>query len=676
MNEKKFSVKGIYASGMVLQQKAVNVIRGTGICGKTVVLQFNNKKYKAKVNYSGEWKIKFRTPAAGGPFTLNLFQDEESIVFDDVFVGEVWVLSGQSNAQLPMTRMRFTYPEEFLLPKNNHIRMITIPISYSFGMEKDSIENPQWLTASPETLGVMSGTGYFFAKKISEELGVPVGIINSSQGGSPVTSWMKESSLVKLGKDDYLKRLDFWKNAENVSSKISSMNENQSKWNDLINSKDEGLMNKWENLSFDQLDGEWKDCVLPGVFSDIKSAAVVWFKKEFTLTKEQALALNSKNRQIWMGTIIDADKVWINGSYCGETGYCYPPRRYPVGDGVLKEGKNTVTVRVQKNGPNPIVFYEEKKYCIFNDDAVVVPVALRNVEQRSDAKCTDENFIDLKGQWKCKTGCICENAPAGMFFEWEPTALYNAMLAPCFDQTIKGALWYQGESNAGGYGEYADLLEEMIYSWRKSFKNSKKDFPVVVMQLPNWSDGKIESVPDAGCWPQLREAQRDAVESTKNTALSVNIDAGEWNDLHPEKKRTGGTRAAMQALRIGYGVKFAAPAQVHSVDSSDDSWIVTFDTDGSGLNAYALNEQCVDFKKESDSVEGFTLVQKDNGKLVNVKGKLVSNKEVMICREDLPDSCKNADFAELRYLWEDNPFYINLYNKEKVPAAPFRVKLS
>lgn len=669
-----FRVKGIYGSGMVLQQKSVNLIRGTGTIGETVVLQFNGKKYKAKVNKCNEWKIKFKTPAAGGPFTLNLSHGSESIIFEDVFVGEVWLLSGQSNAQLPMARMRFTYPQEFLLPKNDNIRMITIPISYSFVERKDTIENPQWMAASPETLGDMSGTGYFFAKKLAEELGIPVGIINSSQGGSPITSWMSEESLKKLGKEDYLKKLEFVKNPENVKAKLAAVNESQTKWNELINSNDVGLKERWESVPFNQLDEEWKVCSIPGNFDEIKTAGVMWFKKEFELSKDQAAAFNEKNPQIWMGTIIDADKVWVNGSYCGETGYCYPPRRYPIEKGVLKEGKNTVTVRVQKNGGNPIVFYDEKQYCIFNEDAVVVPVAIRNVEQRKDSKFDENSYIDLKGQWKCKKGCSCENAPGGIFFEWEPTALYNAMLSPCMDHTIKGALWYQGESNAGGYGEYADLLEEMIYSWRKAFAYSKKDFPFVVMQLPNWSDGKQFDSPDALCWPQLREAQRDAVESTKNTALSVNIDAGEWNDLHPEKKYTGGTRAAMQALRIAYGCNIAAAPQVQTVDSGDDSWIVTFDIDGSNLSAYAMNNESVDFNKQCSIVEGFTLVTEDK-KLVSVKGKLVSNKEVMICREDLPAEYKSAVFKELRYLWEDNPFYINLYNGEKIPVCPFRIIL-
>lgn len=671
-----FSVKGIYASGMVLQQKSVSHITGTAIAGEVVVLSFREKSYKTKVNKKGLWSLSFKTLEAGGPFSLTITNGKESIIYKDVFVGEVWVLSGQSNAQLPMERMKYSYPADFKLPLNNNIRMITIPISYCYGKQKDTIENPQWLPASPETLGVMSGTGYFFAKKLSSELKVPVGIINASQGGSPITSWMSEKSLIKLQKKDYLKQLEQWKNPENVSNKIKSMNENQNAWNAQINSLDVGLKESWEKIDFSSLDDSWNDCKIPGFFDEIKTAGVIWFKKEFTLSKAQADELNSKKRQIWIGTIVDADKVWVNGSFCGETPYCYPPRRYPIADGVLKEGKNTITVRVQKNGGNPVIFYEEKPYCIFNEGAVVVPVALRNVELRNDEKSTAENYIDVSGDWKKKVGCSCENAPAGMFFEWEPTALYNAMLSPCLDYTINGGLWYQGESNAGKFGEYAELLHEMICSWRKDFKYAKKNFPFVVMQLPNWSDGRIPSIPDAGCWPQLREAQAKGVEITKNAALSVMIDGGEWNDLHPEKKETGGTRAALQALRIGYGKKVAAPAQVRSVDENQDSWIVTFDTNSSPLSAYKMDNQAADFKEKVDSVCGFALAKKGDGtSFVNIPGKLVSDCEVLISKDDIPEKAKNWDFGELRYLWEDNPFYVNLYNAEMIPACPFRIML-
>lgn len=671
-----FSVKGIYASGMVLQQNAKCHISGTGEPYQKVILEFRGKIYQTKVSKKGDWKIDFYSFEAGGPFTLKINHQNQEIKYDDVFSGEVWLLSGQSNAQLPMERMRYTYKNDFALPKNNNIRMITIPISYCFGNQKECVEKPLWQAASPETLGAMSGTGYFFAKHLSSELGVPVGIINASQGGSPIASWMSEKSLKKMKKTYLLEQAEKWKDANNIEEKQKDVAQKQAAWDSLIKNADVGLRESWQNIEAENLDASWSDCNIPGFFSQIENAGVMWFKKEFCLTKQQAQNLNAKKRFVWMGTIVDADKVWINGHFVGETTYCYPPRRYEIPDGILKEGKNTITVRVQKNGKNPIVFYEEKKYCIFSEDVVVVPVAIRNTEKRDDAFYSDENYIELSGSWKAKIGCEVECAPGGIFFEWQPTALYNSMISPCLDYTISGALWYQGESNAGGYVEYESLLKQMIHSWRHDFKYAKKCFPFVIVQLPNWSDGKVPKVKDAGSWPQMREIQAKVASDVKNTSLAVLIDGGEWNDLHPEKKETCGVRAANQALKIAYGKNISKAPEVVSVSESENEWLISFDTDGSKLCAYKMNGQVANFSAQSDEVYGFSLVsKKHSATLVDVKAKLVSESEVIISKKELAEYGNVNDFCEIRYLWEDNPFYVNLYNSENVPAVPFRVKL-
>ena len=185
-----FCVKGIYASGMVLQRNRVNCIYGVAPEQSSVILSFRGNEWTCTSAQDGCWKIEFNPGDAGGPFDLELKNGSETISYSDVWVGEVWLLSGQSNAQLPMERLKWSYPENFKLPKNNNIRMITIPISFSFDGEKDFIDSPKWIPASPETLGLMSGTGYFFAKNLSHALNVPVGIVNASQGGSPITAWV------------------------------------------------------------------------------------------------------------------------------------------------------------------------------------------------------------------------------------------------------------------------------------------------------------------------------------------------------------------------------------------------------------------------------------------------------------------------------------------------------
>ena len=433
-------VLGIYADGMVLQRNTTNCIFGEGAQGE-VSLSFRDTTAKATAQSDGRWKIEFNPGEAGGPFELKLACGKDTITFKDVWVGEVWINSGQSNAQLPMDRLRYSYPYEMRLTKDNNIRMITIPITYAYDGPKDTVDNPQWICASPETIEQMSGTGYFFASNLSKELGVPVGIINASQGGSPITSWMSEESLVKAGKTNFVDQLNKWREPDAVKNQIEKELRANTEWQKNLESTDTGLNEHWENLSFEDIadDSLWKTCFIPNNFFDLKESGVCWFKKEIELTQAELAGLTMPHEDIrlWLGVIVESDRVWVNGVYCGETPYCYPPRRYVIPQNVLHVGKNTITIRVVKNSSTPIRFYEDKIYAIFNS----------------------KNRLSLDGEWKKRVSCDVPNHPGMTFFEWQPTALYNTMLAPAFNYAVAGALWYQGESNTWNYYEYAELLQ-------------------------------------------------------------------------------------------------------------------------------------------------------------------------------------------------------------------------
>lgn len=685
-----FFTKGIYASGMVLQRNTTNCIFGKAAANAKVILTFREMQSETTADANGNWKIEYNPKDAGGPFQMKLESAGDTISFDNVYVGEVWVNSGQSNAQLPMERMRFSYPDEFALPENPNVRMTTVPITYNFEGEQDSIQNPTWVCASPSNLGGMSGTAYFFAKKLAQDLQMPVGIVNASQGGSPVEAWMSKKALAELNKD--LSQTETYENADNIASKKASVEEAQRKWDENLNANDKGFSEHWEKIPFAKIGSEWTDCTVPGYIEDFDSAGIVWIKKEITLTKEQVQHFNEKKTWLWFGTIIDADRVYVNGTQVGITYYSYPPRRYQVPAGILVEGANTITVRLQKNSKNGrIRLFEEKPYCLFTEDTKVTACVSRNVETHSAAyeKTTDTaEYIPLSGNWKMKPACTCGDAPATFFFEWVPTALYNAMLAPCFNYAVAGALWYQGESNAERYSEYKELLVKMIENWRQKFVYAPKNMPFVVMQLPNWSDGHGEdSAAVYSDWALLREAQAQAVSETANTALSVAIDAGEWNDLHPEKKRTGGTRAAEQALRIAYGKNYKAATEVLEVKNIKDEFLVTFNCKDTSLTALPVEgKACVgqgqsskgeQMSPDGAAVYGFSYLLEQGGKqtAVEASAELVDGNTVKVHQPEaaVGDGCK---ILELRYLWAQNPAPVNLYTKEMLPAAPFRVILS
>ena len=688
-----FKIKGIFGSGMVLQRNKINCIYGTAQVYSDVIMEFRGVTSITQADEDGNWKLEFSPGEAGGPFNMVVKSDNNKIEFNDVFVGEVWVNSGQSNAQLPMERMKFSYPEEFEQPRNDKIRMITIPINWSLDGEKDELPESiwesnadegtkaeglssgvHWECASPETIGGMSGLGYFFAKKLSKELDVPVGIINASQGGSPIASWLSRQALEELGdKEEYLKKIDEFLAPGKAEATQKEFAENQKKWGEELYGADKKP--DFSDSGWIASDEGWSDVTIPGNIP-VEKAGFVWFKKTVELTAEQIEHFNKYKTWLWLGTIVDADTAWVNGVQVGFTPYCYPPRRYLVPAGTLREGKNLIAVRVQKNSANgPIRFFTEKPYYLFTDNTFVAPCVCQNFEGRTESLYPlDGERIDLSGDWKMMTTVQLRDCPPQMFFEWLPTALYNSMLAPCFKHTVAGALWYQGESDAMHPAEYKAMLVKLIELWRHKFVYGAKDLPFVVVQLPNWSDGWNQDVVSKdGGWANLRQAQVDAAEIAGRTGIVVGIDSGEWNDLHPEKKKTTGSRAAQEALRIAYGKNYISPSpKADFCEFKKHKCIVHFDCGNSALIACAVNGMSADLNTEDKKgkVYGFSLLCKKKRveSVIEAEAKLISDNRIEVL---IPRGA--GDVLELRYLWADSPAPVNLYSRNQLPAVPFRV---
>lgn len=677
-----FSTKGINSSNMVLLQNSTNCIFGTAPAGSKVNLKFGEITAECTADNKNEWKLEFNPGAAKQGQNLVLECEGESsskIIFNNVAVGEVWICSGQSNMQLQMERLKYTYPDEFKKPENPYVRMITIPVTYAFDGPKDSINNPEWKMPSPETLSGMSGTAYFFANRLSQELGIPVGVITCCQGGTPITAWMNGESMHGIG--DYEKRIKQLKTPGFIEKIKGEEKAAQDAWNEKINSFDAGSEGKgFENKNYEEAEKNWKTCELPGEVDLIENGGIVWFKKKINLTAEQVKLFNEKGARIWMGTIRDADKVWINGTQVGVTYYVYPPRRYDIPDGILKEGENIITLRVQQNLHNrKMYFWPEKHYAIASRDTKVIPVAIRNVErvegiQPSDKPENNPAYIPLDGKWLCMATSQIEDAPAQVFLEYEPEALYNAMLSPCFNYAVRGALWYQGESNDQKAYEYKDLLCRMINLWREKFVFCPEEkMPFVVMQLPSWADDVLpETYPLQSNWAEIREAQKRAVSESENTALSVLIDGGEWNDLHPEKKLTGGTRSAERALTLVYGKPYPKLSAMEVVIPEKNMLRVLFDN--GRLEAYEISNGIVDFNKPCKEAYGFAVVTKSLfGKkaVLEVPAVIAEEDEIRLNLPVLPPFTK---VIEIRYLWANCPEYVNLYS-EGLPVVPGRICL-
>ncbi|REC79237.1 sialate O-acetylesterase [Chryseobacterium elymi] len=612
--EAKIKLPALVSDGMVLQRNQKLNVWGKADAGEKVEVKFLNKKYKTTADQSGNWKITLPEQKAGGPYTMTI----NEIILKDILIGDVWLASGQSNMELPMRRLTPLYANEIKNANNQNIRFFTVPQKYNFKSPQTELDGGKWEATNPQTILNFSGVAYFFAKELSQKNKVAVGIIHSSLGGSPIQAWMDENSLKKY--PEYLDEAKKWQNDDLIKSTESGEQALSKAWYAELDQSDIGLNQHWEN--FDLNDSDWKTMNIPGSWEDKEGSfeGSVWFRKEINLTKNQA----GKAAFLNLGRIKDADVTYINGTKVGNVTYEYPPRWYDIPAGVLREGKNVIAVRIS-NGSGKGQFITDKPYYLE----------------------IDGNKIDLKTEWKFKIGAkMGKMAPGTTFIRWKPTGLYNAMINPLINYSIKGAIWYQGESNTGKPKEYGDLLTTMITDWRNKW--NQKDLPFFTVQLANFMEPKTQ--PIESNWAELRDQQRQVSLKVPNTGLAVIIDIGEWNDIHPLNKKTVGDRLALQALKVADKKNIIADGPVYqSMKIEGNKIILSFKT---GTD---------DFENVSE-LKGFAIKGKD-GKYEWANAKIEGNNIIV-----WNDTISNP--VSVRYDWADNPDG-NLKNKTGLPASPF-----
>ena len=364
---------------------------------------------------------------------------------------------------------------------------------------------------------------------------------------------------------------------------------------------------------------------VPGYWANTGTGAVngaIWFRKTIDIPPAMA-GLPAK---LILGRIVDADSVFINGMFTGTTSYQYPPRKYKVAARALQPGRNTIAVRVISNSGNG-GFVLDKQYQLI----------------------CGKDTLSLEGSWKYKTGCIMPALKPQVSIRMKPGGLFNVMIAPLHNYIIKGALWYQGESNTGMPAEYAGLMKTLLEEWRLQWK---QDFPFIYVQLPGYME-ETEQPGDSN-WALFREEQAKLLE-VKNTAMAVAIDLGEWNDIHPLNKKDVGERLYLQAEKLAYGNKaiVASGPSVKSAKKERKKVIIRFNDTGKGLVA-------------KGATLNYFAVAGPDGRYVWATAKINGNR-VEVFNDEVPNP------SYVSYAWADNPFGANLYNKEGLPAAPFKV---
>jgi len=611
----------LVSDGMVLQRDAGVKIWGWADPNEQITIDFNGKTYQTTADADGNWAVILSELSAGGPYTMEINRK----TLKNIMVGDVWVCSGQSNMELPMARVKDRYPDIVAQSENPAIRQFYVPRKYDFKQPLQDVDSGAWKSADPQSVLEFTAVGYFFAKELYEKYNVPVGLINSSLGGSPAQAWLSVDALKAF--PHYMEIAEKYKDDACVKKIVDDDKARSDEWYSLQQKKDEGLaqgQKPWYDDSIDTSD--WSTMTVPGFWADTGLGpvnGVVWFRKEFDLPDDMA----GKPARLELGCIVDADKTYVNGRFVGEITYQYPPRKYDVPANVLKAGKNIITVRVISNiGRGG--FVAKKPYEL-------------TVEGRT---------FDLKGPWKYKLGAIMDPLPGRTFIEWQPGGLHNAMLAPLTNYRIKGVIWYQGESNAGNGLEYQKLFPVLIADWRTKWNEG--DFPFLYVQLANFMEAKDQ--PSESGWAELREAQLKTL-SVPNTAMAVIIDIGEWNDIHPLNKEDVGKRLALAAQRVAYGDKavvYSGPIY-QSMNIEGDKIVITFASIGGGLVAKGCGE-----------LRYFAIAGADK-KFVWAKAKIEGDK-VVVWNDELTDP------VAVRYAWADNPEGANLYNEEGLPASPFR----
>jgi sialate O-acetylesterase len=613
----------LISDGMVLQRDIKIKIWGWSAPEEKIIIDFINKKYKVKANKQGEWKLQLPVLKPGGPYAMKI-QASNSIEINDILIGDVWLCSGQSNMAMTVGSVSDLYQNEITTAENKFIRNFEVPREYEFNVKRTDLSGGSWSAANPATVVQFSAAAYFFAKELYTKYQIPIGMIHSSYGGTPIHAWLSEEAL-KPFPESY-KEIAGLKNPEFVKSIESKDIELEKNWNEYVLLNDEGTVSKgnWiSNLTNTQY---WQEAKIPGMWTGTpleKVNGVVWYKKEIEVSKKLA----SNESILKLGLMIGADSTYVNGKLVGNVNNQWSARKYQIPANTLVEGKNTITIRLVKKRGNG-GFVEGLQYSLF---------------------CKDET-IDLIGIWKYKIAAQLDALPKTVNLRWKPTSLHNSMIQPLKKYAIKGTLWYQGEGNAWQPKEYGQLLPALINNWRELFNNPS--MPFLFVQLPNWGEDKTN--PSESTWALLRETQSKTL-SVPNTGMATTIDVGEWNDIHPHKKKEVGTRLALLAQNLVYGdskVVCYGP-KYESMQIEKDKIVLNFLTFGSQMI----------FKGEGKHTN--FAIAGENKKFVWAEAK-IENGKIIVWSKEVPNP------VAIRYAWADNPEGEKLYNSEGLPASPFR----
>ena len=648
----KITMPQLFQSGMVMQRGKVMPVWGKADAGETVTIKFNKKEYTTTADADGRWRIDLPKMKAGGPYKIEVRGENGEVrEISDVLIGDVWLLSGQSNIDVHIERVYPQYTTEIDNYENTYIRLFRVQNETSTHGVKDDIRptSINWKPLNKQNAWPFSAVGYFLGKKMFEKNKVAQGIIVNSWGGTPIEAWISEDSL----KADYpmlIKRTQMYQSDNYVRAQMQANGAANQQWDAILNQNDPGIKEvRGENgevreypftsLSYD--DNSWRTIDQNNWMW--RGTGSVWLRQHINIDKAHA----GMPARLLLGTLFDQDITYLNGKEIGHTYYQYPPRRYDIPEGLLREGDNVIAVRfINKYGAAH--FIPQKPYMLcFGDD-------------RMSQNPMPKDVIPLGDKWKMHIGAEMPNCPSGdVSLQNLPTTLYNAVLYPLAPYAINGVVWYQGESNTGNPAPYADYLKKLMGCWRDRWQDQQ--MPFVIVQLANY-DGRQQTAfprpitpqaePVNSGWAQLREAQREVAKADAKAELAVINDLGETVDIHPLRKKEVAERISLCFDRLLYNNKVKLSPEVVSTEVKDNQIILTLDQ-----------------PIQAGQIETFEVAGAD-GKFANATATADGNRITIISPLTSPLSP-----LSIRYAWKDNPLQANARSLSGLPMSSFEITI-
>ena len=601
----------LISEGMVLQRDQTIQIWGKGIPNEKVRVSLAGAVGSTKVLEDSTWTVQLPPMPAGGPYELEVNVQKIS----DVFIGDVWVAGGQSNMEWALKAGVIGREEEFANAEFPQIRFFKVPQDYS-AQEKDDVSGGSWKMANQDNLPDFSAVAWFFAKKNHLEKNVPVGIIESNWGGTPAEGWTEASILANIKDRSYTEESKEIIENQAKWKEILTENEKRKEMRDLLVRRPDSLM-AGEVASLSYPEPGWKSVSLP---ESNPLEHIAWVRKKFNLSSKAPVSL----------TFLSVEQmafIYLNGVQVHYKDWGAPMPVIELPEELIKVGQNVLTVRAINTWDNrPVIGSAGHMYLT-----------------QSGKK------INLEGTWAYSNDVVEPQLPKVEYLNWKPGFMFNAMIAPLTNYSVKGVIWYHGESNAGRPDEYRELFGTMITNWRTRW--GQEEMPFLFVQLANYMERK-EVQPDSN-WALLREAQIKTLELPK-TGMATIIDIGDAEDIHPRNKKDVGERLWLQAKKVAFGEEILASGPVFiEIKRERNQLILTFGEVGEGLKL-----------SSGDSVAGFVLEDAE-GQFEVAKGIISGLDQVTLT---IPEGLTPV---EIRYAWADNP-EVNLTNSINLPAVPFR----